>query len=143
MFAYVGLPQNLKDLKEEDSKNLKDLKAQDSSGVRLCWELEEPEGPEKGRPGEVFAYVRRNQKLPDPPPPPARAARYFSSTTLLSISTVCLSVLRFDARPCVFGPFKMLLPGPESSCGFVSHVAGLTPCGFQNSRKHSHQGGPM
>ena len=36
VFAYVGSIQNLKDLK--------DLKDRTSSGVRLCWELEEPEG---------------------------------------------------------------------------------------------------
>ena len=85
VFAYIGLPQNLKDLKDpkRSSNNLKDLKdrwefkeskgpkerkqgfsaeqvpvsasggslkdlkdlKRTSSGVRLCWELEEPKAP--------------------------------------------------------------------------------------------------
>ena len=38
VFAYVGSIQNLKDLK--DRKSLR-------SGVRLCWELEEPKEPKE------------------------------------------------------------------------------------------------
>ena len=34
------------------------------SGVRLYWVLEEPKGP-KGRKGEVFAFVGRDQNLKD------------------------------------------------------------------------------
>ena len=41
------------------------------SGVRLCWELEEPKGPKRPgqcsdlRKGKVLAYVGRNQNLED------------------------------------------------------------------------------
>ena len=46
MLAYVGLPQNLKDLKDVIRKKAWSY-YRTISGVRLCWELEGPKAPKK------------------------------------------------------------------------------------------------
>jgi hypothetical protein len=50
VFAYVGLPQNLKDLKEKGRRALLRIPSTEGRSVCLCWEHSKPKGPKGSNP---------------------------------------------------------------------------------------------